>query len=170
MTDTEKRDQRVTELEAELAEQVERDRLREIEIRSLHDQLNLYTAFNHYVEAAIAEQRQQLTEPLAQLHRQLETVLSELAEQRRSLEEQLAEQRQSFQAKLAEEHQVIEAALAEQRHSSSRAQLQIAELTESLHGETSRRQAAEDMLAAERSRVSYRAVQRLLRVIPTNRS
>lgn len=167
MTDAEKRNQRVTELEAELSERVERDRLREIEIRSLEDQLNLYTAFNHYVEAAIAEQRQHLTEPLSQLHSQLETVLSEQLE---TVLSELAEQRQSFEAKLEEVHQALEAALAEQRQSASWARLHIAELTESLHGETSRRQAAEDMLAAERSRVSYRVVQRLLRVTPTNRS
>lgn len=163
----------VAELQAELSQWVEKDRVREMEVRSLQHELSLYKSFNEYVETAIADQRQ----PLLQLPQHLETVLAEqlrrfdqpIAQLHQQLSALLTEQRQHFDQPIAQLRQQFDAALAEQRQFASWTQLHIAHLATDLHTETSRRQAAESELAAERSRVSYRLIQRFLRPLTRNR-
>jgi hypothetical protein len=52
--------ERVTELESELAEQVERARVRELEISALHKDVALKTAYHDALERSAAERQQQI--------------------------------------------------------------------------------------------------------------
>jgi DNA primase len=52
--------ERVAELEAQLAERLERERIRELEITALHNELELRFAYNSALEKTAADQRAQI--------------------------------------------------------------------------------------------------------------
>lgn len=121
--------ERVAELESDLAERIERERIRELELVSQRSELNVRFAYNAALEQRVLEHQRQVE----------------------WLHDQFALQAQGFAA----EHQRIADECAAERE-------RAAELRRTIEAVQRERDEVRAEFDAERRRVSYQAVQRLI--------
>lgn len=136
--------ERIAELESQLAEAAERDQVRELEISSLRHELELRFAYNAVLEEKVAEQRARADQLLAHadyLQHHLEHLTSVFAAESASMSDAI---RAESERANTEHHRA--------------------------NAEVAARHASEDLLARERARISYRLMQRLLAPISRRRT
>lgn len=102
--------EQLSEAQAELVESVERNRVLELELAALRNELGLRLAYNEHLETTLSRQHTDHETAIAGQRDYYETALTE---QYRRSEATVAEQRDYYEAALTKEHQRSEATTAE---------------------------------------------------------
>jgi chromosome segregation ATPase len=137
--------ERVAELESEVAERIERERIRELELGSQRRELEVRFAYNAALEQRVLEHQQQIEWLHGQFERQHQ---GNVAEQQR-----VAEENQRVVDQLTAERERLGEALTLERE-------RVAEHQRAVEWFQHERDEVRRELDAERRRLSYRLVQR----------
>jgi len=127
--------ERVEELEAELAERLERERIRELELVSQRHELEVRFAYNAMLEERVVDHANQI----GLLHGHINAAAEHYATERQRVD--------------AEFHALAAELAAEREH--------LAQARRTIEEVERERDGTQNELAAERSRLSYRMVQRV---------